>query len=79
MVHCGEALLDGGGDGTQHEDEREVHPAEQRPGARGDVAHAQCSVQCTVFSTVYMVQCTVFSTVFSTVYSVREYVCSEIE
>ena len=29
MVQCGEPLLDGGGDGPQHEDEGQVHPPHQ--------------------------------------------------
>ena len=31
MLEGGEPLLDGGGDGPEHQDQRQVHPPQQRP------------------------------------------------
>ena len=31
MIQGGEPLLDGGGDGPEHQDQRQVHPPQQRP------------------------------------------------
>ena len=31
VIEGGEPLLDGGGDGPEHQDQRQVHPPQQRP------------------------------------------------
>ena len=31
VIQRGEPLLDGGGDGPEHQDQRQVHPPQQRP------------------------------------------------